>query len=203
MARILRRKEFNHESEEPNFLTRVFARFLSWLRNLFPERSPISLDTYNRLSGIAQIVVILLAFSLIVFVVWKFLPRFLREREGSLKLGQRGARVVLGHHIAADKSAAEIMREAEEMARAGELRGAIRKAYIALLCELGDRKVISLAQHRTNRDYLRAVREHESLHATMLALTRSFEAHWYGFAPTATEDWNEFCSGYHNAVRQL
>ena len=57
--------------------------------------------------------------------------------------------------------------EAETLARQGEIRAAIRKAYIALLVELGDRKIISLAQHKTNRDYLRAVINNPSLYGNM------------------------------------
>ena len=80
------------------------------------------------------------------------------------------------------------------------IRAAIRKAYIALLCELGDRKVISLAQHKTNRDYLSALRGRTRLHSTMRGLTNSFEQHWYGFVPAGENDWSDFRNGYQQAV---
>jgi hypothetical protein len=75
---------------------------------------------------------------------------------------------------------------------AGDLRGAIRKAYIAVLCELGDRKVIRLAQHKTNRDYLAGVRDRAELYGALRPLTHSFERHWYGFAPATPSDWDEY-----------
>jgi Domain of unknown function (DUF4129) len=81
------------------------------------------------------------------------------------------------------------------------LRAAIRKTYIALLVELGDRNVISLAQHKTNRDYLSQVRNAPTLYSNMSGLTERFERHWYGFASASQADWQEFRAGY-NATLQ-
>jgi hypothetical protein len=81
------------------------------------------------------------------------------------------------------------------------LRAAIRKGYIALLCELGDRKVLTLAQHKTNHDYLRAVREKRPLLKEMQRLTASFENHWYGFVPANPNDWTSFRSGYQQTLK--
>ena len=69
-------------------------------------------------------------------------------------------------------------------------------AYIALLVELGDRKFISLAQYKTNRDYVNALRGIPQLHSRMRGLTDSFERHWYGFAQATENDWQEFRTGY-------
>jgi hypothetical protein len=99
-----------------------------------------------------------------------------------------------------DQTAADLLERAEALARKGDLRGAIRKAYIALLCELGDRKVIMLAQHKTNRDYLMAVRNRRALYEPLRKLTTSFEIHWYGFVAPAPTDWEEFRLGCRRAV---
>jgi len=69
-----------------------------------------------------------------------------------------------------------------------------------LLCELGDRKLISLAQHKTNRDYLNSVRDKAFLYASMRKLTSSLELHWYGFVPAAEADWHEFRTSYQKIV---
>ncbi len=92
------------------------------------------------------------------------------------------------------------MSEAEALARRGELRAAIRRAYIALLVEMGDRKIISLAQYKTNRDYLRAVREIEPLYGNVKQLTDSFELHWYGLAQATETDWLAFRSAYNQSA---
>jgi hypothetical protein len=129
-------------------------------------------------------------------------PRFLRRRK-SKKRTKREARIVLGERLEPDQSAGDLLAQAEALARAGDLRAAIRKAYIALLCELGDRKIIRLAQHKTNRDYLRAMRGITPLHDEMRKLTHSFEHHWYGFVPATETEWSAFRSGYQRAVTKL
>jgi len=106
----------------------------------------------------------------------------------------------MGETLDPDQTAVDLLTEAEGLARRGELRAAIRKAYIALLLELGDRKIISLAQHKTNRDYLRAVRDIEHLYGNVKQLTDSFELHWYGLAQATETDWLAFRSAYNRAL---
>jgi hypothetical protein len=124
----------------------------------------------------------------------------LRSRRPKKK-GKARARIVLGERLEPDQSALDLLSEAEALARRGELRAAIRKAYIALLVELGERKIISLAQYKTNRDYLRAVREVEPLYGNVKQLTDSFERHWYGLAQATETDWLAFRSTYKQALR--
>jgi hypothetical protein len=106
---------------------------------------------------------------------------------------------VLGESVAADETAADLLTEAERLARAGDLRGAMRKAYIAVLCELGDRKILRLAPHKTNRDYLRALSDNARLFQTVQPLTNAYERHWYGLIPASETDWREF----HQGVKSL
>ena len=80
------------------------------------------------------------------------------------------------------------------------MRGAIRKGYIALLCELSERKIIGLSQHKTNRDYLKDVRKQNELYKNMSGLTNNYERHWYGFDSAEETDWEEFRNGYRKAV---
>jgi hypothetical protein len=198
LAEILLRPEFNKSAAQGSALTRLWERFVRWVASLFPKTKPLQPGTGRALSGVAQVIVIGLCVALIAFVVWKFLPRYLSNR--GKKKTKRKARIVLGERLEPDQTAADLLEQAEGLARAGDLRGAIRKAYIALLCELGDRKVISLAQHKTNRDYLMSVRDKASLYQAMRRLTSSFELHWYGFVPPAPNDWDEFRVGCRNAV---
>ena len=197
LSEILRRPEYNKEAAQGSAIERLWERFLRWLESLFPKAKPMQPGTGRALSSVAQVVVIVLSLALVAFLVWKFLPRFLSNR--GKKKPKREARIVLGERLEADQTAADLLEQAEALARAGDLRGAIRKAYIALLCELGDRKVISLAQHKTNRDYLMSVRNRSALYQTMRNLTNRFELHWYGFVPPAASDWAEFRVGVRSA----
>ncbi len=99
-------------------------------------------------------------------------------------------------------TAVDLLSEAEALARRGELRAAIRKAYIALLVELGDRKIINLAQHKTNRDYLRSVSDVPVLYSEMIGLTDTFERHWYGIAEATLDDWHHFRAAYKSALHE-
>ncbi|MBC7910518.1 MAG: DUF4129 domain-containing protein, partial [Pyrinomonadaceae bacterium] len=198
---ILRRPEFAKKAAEDSALMRVLKQFLEWLSGLFPKRGPTvtSPGQAGFLSLIAQIVVVVLALAVIGYAVWKFGPRIWNARGRVKKKPKREARVVLGEHLEPDQTSADLLAEAEALAREGNLRAAIRKGYIALLCELGDRKILGLAQHKTNRDYLSAVRSQEQLYREMHLLTNSFENHWYGFVPASPEDWNMFRTHYQQA----
>jgi len=199
LAEILRRSEYNKQAEEGGALNRLLNRFLRWLASLFPQTKPLQPGNAMALSRIAQVIVIGVSVAAIGLLIWKFAPQHLRNRRK--KKPKREARIVLGERLEPDQTAADLLAQAESLARSGDLRAAIRKAYIALLCELGDRKVISLAQHKTNRDYLGAVRDRPSMFSSMRALTNSFEIHWYGFVPATPDDWANFRAGYLNAVR--
>lgn len=201
LAEILRRPEFHKINKEKSALERLWEAIKRWLAKLFPEIKPIQPSAGRGLSQIAQVVVIGFSVLLIAFLIWKFLPRYLRGRGTKKKKGKREARIVLGERLEPDQTASDLLEQAEALARAGDLRGAIRKAYIALLCELGDRKVISLAQHKTNRDYLTSVRNRRSIYDPLRKLTNSFELHWYGFVPPAAGDWEEFLLACRQALR--
>jgi Domain of unknown function (DUF4129) len=199
LAEILRRPEYNKSAPQGSALTRLLEAFVRWLSSLFPQTKPLQPGSSRLLSRIGQIIVIAVSVGLIAFLAWKFAPRYFRNRGKKKK--KREPRIILGERLEPDQSANDLLAQAEELAHAGDLRAAIRKAYIALLCELGDRRIISLAQHKTNRDYLTAVRQHRSLFETMRNLTNSFEVHWYGFVPAKDHDWNAFRHGYDQALR--
>ena len=200
LAEILRRPEYIQTAPEASAFDRLLDRFFRWLSRLFPRAKPIEPGGSPIISGIAQLLVVGVCVAAIALLVWRYGPRLLRGRKQKKK-AKREARIVLGERLEEDQTAADLLAQAEGLARAGDLRAAIRKAYIALLCELGDRKLISLAQHKTNRDYLNSVRDKTSLYAGMRKLTRSFELHWYGFVPAGETDWTEFRNGYRTIVR--
>jgi len=199
LAAILQRSEYARQPQGESALGRLALRFLRWLNSLLPKPRQLSPGRAVTISRTAQIIVVLIALAVIAYAVSLFAPRFLRNRRPKKK-AKPEARVVLGERLEPDQSAVDLLAEAEALARAGDLRGAIRRGYIALLVELGDRKIISLAQHKTNRDYLRAVRSIEPLHRNMEKLTNNFEQHWYGLAPASENEWLAFRNGYKEAL---
>jgi len=203
---ILSREEYKKpEDKGESFFQRWVSWFLNWLRSLFPG-SPVLPNVerpgYQPLSVVIQVVVYALVIGLIGFLIYKFAP-VIAERFSKREKKERKSRVILGEHIDASRSATDLFTEAENFARQGDLRAAIRKGYIALLCDLADRKVIGLARHKTNRDYLRDVRKRAPLFARMKNATGSFERHWYGFRTPEPKDWEEFREQYRSAVNEI
>ncbi|MBA2338807.1 MAG: DUF4129 domain-containing protein [Pyrinomonadaceae bacterium] len=200
LSAILRRPEYANEVQRESALQRLWQRFIEWLRDLFPNAKPLEPGTVASLSKAAQVFVIALALAVLAFAIWKLVP-LIQGRRKRKSAGGTSVRVVLGEEIAPEKTPADLLAEAETLAREGNLRAAIRKAYIALLIELGDRRLLPLAQHKTNRDYLLAVRNKPSLHDALQPLVASFERHWYGFVPATETDWGEFRARCQQALK--
>jgi hypothetical protein len=203
---ILSREEYKKpEDKGESFFQRWVNWFFNWVRSLFPD-SPVlpNVDRpgFQPLSVVIQVVVYALVIGLIGFLIYKFAP-VIAERFSKREKKERTSRVILGEYIDESRSATDLFAEAENFARQGDLRAAIRKGYIALLCDLADRKVIGLARHKTNRDYLRDVRKRAPLFARMKNATGSFERHWYGFRTPEPKDWEEFREQYRSAVNEI
>lgn len=206
LSEILKRDEYQKpEPKQESAVTRWFREFLEWLDGLFPKPKP---TTAGGGSGMAllvfvlQILLFVALIGLLVFLIVKLAPRFFPNLKRRRK-PKKKSRVILGEQIAEDETANDILSEAERLARAGDLRGAIRKGYIALLCDLADRKVIGLSRHKTNRDYVRDVRSRRELHPRMKTVTDTFERHWYGSQESVEQDWARFRSEYNEAVRSV
>lgn len=190
---ILRRPEFERRGpRQQGAVQRMVEELLEWLASLLPRGMGGSPGGSPRVSNW-----ILWAVGGLCLLVLSYVARLLWRRrrvKGKSPGRRRGARVVLGERVEAEQTATDLLDEAERLARAGEMRGAIRKAYVALLCELGDRGLVRLAQHMTNRDYLDAVRRAADprLYTEMLPLTNDFELHWYGLRAASDADWQSF-----------
>jgi uncharacterized protein DUF4129 len=198
---ILARPEYATDTKGENAAIRLIREFFEWLAKFFPKPRVGNGRAINWITRIAQVLVIGLAIAVLLYVLKTLYVRF-SGRSRQPKAGKkREARIVLGERLEPEATATDLLSEAEALARQGDLRAAIRKAYIALLVELGDRKMISLAHHKTNRDYLNSLRSVPGLHSRMRGLTDSFERHWYGFANATPNDWQDFRAGYLAALQ--
>ena len=198
LAEILRREQFQKpEAEQESLFQRIVAAIKKWFSDFFPDASiaPGSSSGLGTLASVLQFVLAAAVFGGIAFLIYRFAPTIFR-RNRTRKTKEKGDRFVLGEKLEDGQNAPDIFRDAERLAREGNLRGAIRKGYIALLCELSDRKVIGLAKHKTNRDYLRDVRKNKELFKGVSGMTFNYERHWYGYDPAGDEAWQDFKSDY-------
>lgn len=205
LASILRRPEYQKpEEQQENIIQKTWRKIREWLSEFFPKTSPFSLpdEGLSSLSFIIQLVIYAVVLGIIGFILYKFAP-LLRARFSRRGKESKSERVVLGETLAADADSHTLFTEAETLAREGNLRAAIRKGYIALLCDLSDRKIIGLARHKTNRDYLRDVRPRQEIFGDMNSLTTNFERNWYGFGQTEEKDWNDFKEKYFSVSKRM
>ena len=195
LSEILNRPEYQRparpesEQKDPEWI----KSFLQWIEGLFPKISPPdgSAEGAASVAGILQWVLMFAVIMVLGFVLYKLLPLFAPRFRRVIRQ-EREERVILGERIGEEQSPDDLFGEAERLAREGDVRGAIRKGYVALLCELSDRKLIGLARHKTNRDYLRDVRARREIFERMNGLTGTFERHWYGSQDAIPHDWEEF-----------
>lgn len=206
LAEILRREEFQkpQEAQESAF-QRALREFAEWVMDFWPKPvagSPQNMSGFGAVAYVLQVLLIVILAALVLFLVFKLLPLLLPRMQRA-KNSKPKKRVILGEEIGEHEVASDLFGEAERLAQAGDIRGAIRKGYIALLCDLSDRRIIGLAKHKTNRDYLRDVRSRRDLHPRMKSVTDTFERHWYGPWKSESEDWTRFSEGCKEAIRSV
>lgn len=201
LGEILSREEYQKpQPAEKSLIRRILDRIAEWFRRKTPSpQVPVTPAGFESLSYFLQILLYVVIIGIVGFLLYRFAP-FLASRFNQREKREKKERVILGERIAAEDTSDNIFSEAERLAREGNMRGAIRKGYIALLCELSDRKIIGLSRHKTNRDYLRDVRKRHELYENMNGLTLNFERHWYGIEEADETDWEEFRNGYQKAV---
>jgi len=147
------------------------------------------------------------AFRILVFlaviVALMFGAAKLAQRLQSRKRTEEGAetREVLGEEIAEDATAADLFAKASDLARQREYRKAIRRAYIALLCDLEQRGKLRLNRSKTNRDYLDAMRSEQQIYPTFSVMTNAFEHVWYGQERATEEEFQDFVALYQETVK--
>ena len=110
-------------------------------------------------------------------------------------------REILGEQFDADVTADDLLKTAAEMARKGEYRMAIRRAYLALLYELEQRGKLHLHRAKTNRDYLGELKNERYIYPPVASLTTNYERVWYGHGAVTLEDYAGFIEKYREVAR--
>lgn len=192
LAEILRRPEFQKpEKREPNLGERLINRIFKWLEQIspgfVPGATPNSIGPLPEFVRLIIIALLIIAGCYLVYrIVWALLPEKAANGE------TLSVNIILGEQIAEGRDAESLFREAEEVALAGDVRSAIRKSYVGLLLGLGNKRTITLAKYKTNRDYLRELKRAPAVFEPTQRVTNLFENVWYGRRDVAESDWQEF-----------
>lgn len=190
-ARILADKEFRRY-DAPRYkktwwdrvwesIGRGIEKFLRWL---FGSSS----FSPSRFDGLGDILLYTLYFivGVAALVGLYFLGRMLYERYGGRTPRRRGESIT-GLDLADE--IADPLSEAHSLAASGDLRGAVRFAYIAALRRLRDTGFLVLEKNRTNWEYQRSLRSRSrEAYDTLLPATRLFDFVWYGRRSASPEE---------------
>lgn len=201
LERILARSEYQPEEKKESTIrkwgNKLWDNISSLLARLFGGRRAEPGGFSQGGVSIFRIVITLILLAAASFGLVKLLRR-LRGRSRKNKGDE--VREVLGEELADDVTAAELLTRANELARQGDFRSAIRRAYIALLCDLEQRGKVHLHRAKTNRDYLDELKPELSLYPAFSIMTGAFEHVWYGHEQATESEYSDFITLYQETV---
>lgn len=202
LTRILAQPEYQlaqqQESAIKQWITRILRKIQALFRKLFSARteahpSQFTLNLTRLFIGGALVLALL-------YALYKFFRWFGTRDQWDEP--ETGPREILGEVISETTTTEDLLDTARALAAQGDYRGAIRRAYIALLFELEQRGKLRLHRAKTNRDYLDALRDEAALYPSFVALTRMFERIWYGHDNATEFDFEGFLTGYREALQR-
>ena len=203
---ILKRTEYKPDEEKDSaiqaWLKKVKNKIYEWLAKLFSgsKKSDVPNSSIGAMPDIARI---FLVAALGVFLVWAFVTLFkrLRQHGGNLKKTSKEKIEILGEIFEADITGDDLIKDAAEMARRGDYRMAIRRAYLAMLYEMEQRGKLRLHRAKTNNDYLRELRNDKYTYPSVEFMTNRYERVWYGLSAATMEDYSGFIENYREVAR--
>jgi hypothetical protein len=203
LDRILAGSEYRPEELKESSLKQLSRRIINAILRFLsrfessPRKDPGSAGT-GITSGF-RILILLVVLAALLFGVIQLLRRIRLRRKSE---EEKEVREVLGEEIAEGVTAADLLGKASELARQGDYRTAIRRAYIALLFELEQSGKLRLHRSKTNRDYLDSLRSEREIYPTFSTMTGTFENVWYGQTSATQDEFDGFISRYRETTKQ-
>ncbi len=84
------------------------------------------------------------------------------------------------------------LKKAQTLSTGGDYRMAVRYLYLSTLLILEERGLFRYDRSKTNREYLRSVRERPELAETLRDVVDVFDRVWYGFQPLSQSDYSQY-----------
>jgi hypothetical protein len=180
------------------WLNKMFWKLVDWLSPKAEARDPTTLGGLT--VPPMQTIVIVVAVVAVALVIWSLVQK--RRRLKAKVVTALAAEAVPDLHredVTADLLPEERwLQLARELLEQGDLRLALRAAYLGVLAHLGQRELLAIARHKSNLDYRRelarrAVQRRELVGAFEENVF-SFERAWYGRATVTREVIERFLS---------
>jgi hypothetical protein len=203
---ILARPEYQPEKKRESMMMRWGRQVLELIGYILRQLAKLLIGSPRAQApvgggGLVAILRALISLAVIAALIFGAvkLARLFRTRRKPAKEAE--PREALGEEIAEDATSADLFATASELARQGEYRKAIRRAYIALLCEFDQRGKLRLERSKTNRDYLGELRSEQRIYPTFSVMTLAFERAWYGQERATEEQFQSFVTLYQEAIK--
>jgi uncharacterized protein DUF4129 len=181
LNKILSAREFR-SVQGPSEWELLLDRISNWLSEKFDKLFPNKPD----LNQAGQIFVwVMIAIACSILAVWLY-----RASRG--RLLDRPREIV--PFLPSARSWRLWLSDAREKAGAGQLREAIRLGFWAAVSRLESDGVWRPDKARTPREYLSSIPAGTETRSTFAAVTRTFEAAWYGGRPASSGDFEQFLS---------
>ena len=180
------------------YVWRLLEKLFDWLKERLqfdPPERPADLDWQTSVQ-ILLFILLATAAALLGVVIYRMI-RNRRAVRPALATPLATVSDVLDEDTRADQHpAGEWMRLARELMAQGELRLAMRAMFLAGLAHLADTERITIAQHKSNREYRHELdRKAHDAPDTLAAFAdniRLLEAAWYGQHPVTPDTLNTF-----------
>ena len=174
-------------------LVRLLRRFRDWLDRLFPERNPSPTTTGNWGTPVQAFLFVAMAAaaSILAVLLYRLWKRRREARPLVLATAVAPAATLTEEATADERPSDQWMALARQFMDGGEWRLAIRAMFLAGLAHLAQSGRLTLARHKSNRDYLAELeRRAHDRPAALTAFahnTQLVERVWYGrHSATAT-----------------
>ncbi|HWW13210.1 MAG TPA: DUF4129 domain-containing protein [Candidatus Dormibacteraeota bacterium] len=179
LDKILSAREFDRV-RGPSPLDLLKQRILAWISKLFKKISPKVPD----IQDLGQVFVWgMIALAAAIAGVWLY-----RVSQQNAGFGKRE----IVPFLPSARNWREWLADARARAAQGEWRDAVHFGFWAAVSRLESESVWPPDKTRTPREYLNAIPASSSSKEPFAAMTRKFEASWYGSRPTTEADFAQF-----------
>lgn len=188
-------------------VSKAISSFFRWLYKMFwklvellspkvEEKEPTTLAGFS--VPPMHSILIVVAVVALALVAWAVVQK--RRREKAKEVTARAVEAVPDLHredVTADQLPEERwLQLARELLEKGELRLALRAAYLGVLAHLGQRELLAIARHKSNLDYRRELARRAAQRRELVGAFEenvfSFEQAWYGRAAVTREVFDRF-----------